>query len=169
MKKYTINRLRLAAASVTIVLTVALAACNPMAASRNIDSPYYTIQDSSRLILHQDLNVPPGKAHINIQNGQVAAGLDNWDVGCQLEVRDLGPGVVSADTFIIRRAEVSQEWVNRPSTMRFYRTLYLKSDNQPNVMQMVCQFWSYPLHGHGVSVPEIRKALGSVATLEFAQ
>ena len=169
MKINTINRLRLAAASVTIVLTVSLAACNPMAASRNIDSPYYTIQANSKLILHQDLNVPPGKAHVNIQHGQGAAGLNNWDVGCQLEVRKLGPGVVTADTFIIRRAEVSQEWINRPSTMRFYRTLYLKSDTQPNVMQMVCQYWSYPLQGHSIPVAEMREALGSVATLEFAQ
>jgi hypothetical protein len=166
MKIFTVNRLRLAAASVAVVLSVLLAAC---AASRNIDSPYYTIQANSKLILHQDLNVPPGKAHVNIQHGQVAAGLDNWDVGCQLEVRKLGPGVVTADTFIIRRAEVSQEWINRPSTMRFYRTLYLKSDTQPNVMQMVCQYWSYPLQGHSIPVAEMREALGSVATLEFAQ
>jgi hypothetical protein len=166
MKIFTVNHLRLAAASVAVVLSVLLAAC---AASHNIDSPYYTIQANSKLILHQDLNVPPGKAHVNIQHGQVAAGLDNWDVGCQLEVRKLGPGVVTADTFIVRRAEVSQEWINRPSTMRFYRTLYLKSDTQPNVMQMVCQYWSYPLQGHSIPVAEMREALGSVATLEFAQ
>jgi hypothetical protein len=140
-----------------------------MAASRDINSPYYSIQANSRLILHQDLNVPAGKAHINIQHGKVAAGLDNWTVGCQLEVRKLGPGVVTADTFIIRRAEVSQEWVNRPSTMRFYRTLYLKSATQPDVMQMVCQYWSYPLEGHSIPVAEMREALGSVASLEFVQ
>ena len=169
MKLHTIDNLRLIAASLGTVLAVSLAACNPMAASRDINSPYYSIQANSRLILHQDLNVPAGKAHINIQHGKVAAGLDNWTVGCQLEVRKLGPGVVTADTFIIRRAEVSQEWVNRPSTMRFYRTLYLKSDTQPNVMQMVCQYWSYPLEGHSIPVAEMREALGSVASLEFVQ
>ncbi|MGB5715788.1 MAG: hypothetical protein WBN81_01710 [Gammaproteobacteria bacterium] len=169
MKLHAFNKSGLLTLSVGIVLTVALAACNPMAASRDINSPYYSIQANSKLILHQDLNVPAGKAHIDIQHGKVAAGLDNWTVGCQLEVRKLGPGVVTADTFIIRRAEVSQEWINRPSTMRFYRTLYLKSDTQPNVMQMVCQYWSYPLEGHSIPVAEMREALGSVATLEFAQ
>jgi hypothetical protein len=166
MKIHAIDRLNPMRLAAVIVLTIALSGCAQM---HDVDSPYYDIPSDSKLILHQDLNVPAGKAHVDIQHGMVIAGLDNWDVGCQLEVRDLGPGMVSADTFTISRAEVSQEWVNRPSTMRFYRTLYLQSDNQPNVMQMVCQFWSYPLQGHGISGAEIREALGSVATLEFAQ
>jgi hypothetical protein len=166
MKIHAIDRLNPMRLAAVIVLTITLSGCAQM---HDVDSPYYDIPSDSKLILHQDLNVPAGKAHVDIQHGMVIAGLDNWDVGCQLEVRDLGPGMVSADTFTISRAEVSQEWVNRPSTMRFYRTLYLQSDNQPNVMQMVCQFWSYPLQGHGISGAEIREALGSVATLEFAQ
>ena len=153
-----------------LVLTASLAACsNPMAVTKDVNSRYYSIPSGSKLILHQDLNVPAGKAHINIQHGKAAAGLDNWTVGCELEVRKLGPGVVTADTFIIRRAEISREWVNRPSTIRFYRTLYLKSDTQPNVMQMECQYWSYPMYGDVIPIAEIREALGSVATLEFAQ
>jgi hypothetical protein len=166
MKIHAIDRLNPMRVAAIVVLTITLSGCAQM---HNVDSPYYDIPSDSRLMLHQDLKVPAGKAHVDIQHGMVIAGLDNWDVGCQLEVRELGPGVVTADTFTISRAEVSQEWVNRPSTMRFYRTLYLKSDNQPNVMQMVCQFWSYPLEGHGISGAEIREALGSVATLEFAQ
>lgn len=169
MKLHVFNKLHLPAFGAGIVLTGALAACNPMAVSKDVNSRYYSIPSGSKLILHQDLKVPAGKAHINIQHGRTAAGLDNWTVGCELEVRKLGPGVVTADTFIITRAEVSREWVNRPSTMRFYRTLYLESDTQPNVMNMECQYWSYPLHGDTIPVAEMREALGSVATLEFAQ
>ena len=90
-------------------------------------------------------------------------------MGCELELRKLGPGVVTADTFTVRRAEVSQEWVNRPSIMRFYRTIYLDSAKQSNVIKMVCQTWDYPLHGDDIPMSEIREALGGVATLEFAQ
>ncbi|MGB5180112.1 MAG: hypothetical protein WBP44_15455 [Gammaproteobacteria bacterium] len=169
MKLHVFNKLHLPAFGAGIVLTGALAACNPMAVSKDVNSRYYSIPSGSKLILHQDLKVPAGKAHINIQHGRTAAGLDNWTVGCELEVRKLGPGVVTADTFIITRAEVSREWVNRPSTMRFYRTLYLESDTQPNVMNMECQYWSYPLHGDTIPVSEMREALGGVATLEFAQ
>ena len=170
MKLLASNNLRRLPACLGLLLAVSLAGCsNPMAVSKDVNSRYYSIPSGSKLILHQDLKVPSGKAHINIQHGKVAAGLDNWTVGCDLEVRKLGPGVVTADTFTITRAEVSQEWINRPSTMRFYRTLYLKSDNQPNVMNMECQYWSYPLEGDVIPVSEMREALGSVASLEFVQ
>ncbi|MEN8206333.1 MAG: hypothetical protein ABFS24_09995, partial [Pseudomonadota bacterium] len=157
------NKSRLVAAN--IVLAVALAGC---ASTHDINSRYYSIPSGSKLILHQDLNVPSGKAHISIQHGEVVHGLDNWTVGCELEVRKLGPGVVTAETLTIRRAEVSQEWINRPHTMRFYRTLYLQSDAQPDVMNMVCQYWSYPLHGDDIPVADMREALGNVASFEFA-
>jgi hypothetical protein len=169
MKLYAIGSLRLAQAGPGILLAMSLAACNPMAVSKDVNSRYYSIPSGSKLILHQDLNVPAGKAHVDIQHGSIAAGLDNWTVGCQLEVRKLGPGVVMADTLTITRAEVSREWVTRPNIMRFYRTLYLKSDTQPDVMNMVCQYWSYPLQGDVIPVSEMREALGSVATFEFAQ
>ena len=173
MKLSPVNNRRLLPACpglLLTILTVLFAGCsNPMAVSKDVNSRYYSIPSGSRLILHQDLKVPDGKAHINIQHGRTAAGLDNWTVGCELEVRKLGPGVVTADTFIIRRAEVSREWINRPSTMRFYRTLYLQSDTQPNVMNMECQYWSYPLHGDVIPIAEIREALGGIASLEFVQ
>jgi hypothetical protein len=169
MKFPAICSLRQALAGPGILLAATLAACNPMAVSKDVNSNYYSIPSGSKLVLHQDLKIPSGKAHVNIQHGKAAAGLDNWTVGCQLEVRKLGPGVVTADTFTITRATVSREWVNRPSTMRFYRTLYLKSDTQPNVMQMECQYWSYPLQGDDIPMAEIREALGPVASLEFAQ
>ena len=170
MKLLPVNSLRQLPACLGLLLTVSLAGCsNPMAVSKDVNSRYYSIPSGSKLILHQDLKVPDGKAHINIQNGRTAAGLDNWTVGCELEVRKLGPGVVTADTFTITRAEVSREWINRPSTMRFYRILYLKSDTQPNVMNMECQYWSYPLHGDVIPIAEIREALGGIASLEFVQ
>ena len=169
MKFPGICRLRQALLVPLMLLAATLTGCNPMAVTKDVNSNYYSIPSGSRLVLHQDLKVPSGKAHINIQHGKVAAGLDNWDVGCQLEVRKLGPGAVAAGTFTITRATISQEWVNYPNTMRFYRTLYLQSDTQPNVMQMECQYWSYPLHGDAIPMAAIHEALGPVASLEFAQ
>ncbi len=159
---------RLALVVVPAIVLVA-SACNPMARTQDVNSRYYSIPAGSRLVLHQDLNYPEGKAHVDIQHGRVVPALDNWAVGCELELRKLGPGVVTADTFTVRRAEVSREWVNRPSTMRFYRTIYLDSAKQSNVIKMVCQTWDYPLHGDDIPMSEIHEALGGVATLEFAQ
>ena len=150
-------------------IVLVASACNPMARSKDVDSRYFSIPAGSSLILHQDVKYPEGRAHIDIQHGRIVPALDNWAVGCEIELRKLGPGVVTADTFTVRRAEVSQEWVNRPSIMRFYRTIYLDSAKQSNVIKMVCQTWDYPLHGDDIPMSEIREALGSVATLEFAQ
>jgi hypothetical protein len=167
MKVSRITRSRWVSASFIILLTAALAACAQQ--MHNVDSRYFSIPSGSKLILHKDLNIPAGKAHVDIQGGGSKAGLNNFNVGCEIEVRKLGPGVVKADTFTITRAESSREWINQPSTMRFYRTMYLKSDSQPNVMNMVCQYWDYPLHGDDISVDEMREALGDVASFEFAQ
>ena len=164
MKSSTTSRLRPVLTSLMLVL--ALVAC---ASTHDVNSRYYSIPAGSKLILHRDLNIPAGKAHVDIQGGGSRAGLDNFNVGCEIEVRKLGPSVVKADTFIIRRAEASREWINEPHTMRFYRTLYLTSDTQPNVMNMVCQYWDYPLHGDEISVEQMRAALGDVVSFEFAQ
>ena len=80
----------------------------PVARSKDVDSRYYSIPAGSSLILHQDVKYPAGRAHVDIQHGRVVPALDNWAVGCELELRKLGPGVVTADTFTVRRAEVSQ-------------------------------------------------------------
>ena len=149
--------------------SVLLQGCNPMATTRDVNSRYYDIPPGSTLTLHQDISYPQGKAQVDIQHGRVSPGLDNWDVGCEIVLRELGPGVVKADTFTVKRASSSQEWVNRPSTMRFYRTIYFDSGPQPNVMRMECQYWSYPLQGDDIPMSAIREALGNVATFEFAQ
>jgi len=136
---------------------------------RDINSPFYKILPGSKLVLHQDLNIAAERSHVSIQHGEATSGLDNYAVGCQLEVRNLGPGVVTADTFTVSRAESSQEWISRPNIMKFYRVIYLKSDKQPGVMNLTCQDWDGPLMGKAVSVAEMREALGSVITFEFAQ
>ena len=169
MKLFSRRYLYRLALVVIPAVVLPLSACSPMAASKDVNSPYYSIPSGSTLILHQDVNYPEGRAHINIQHGRIVPGLDNWTVGCQIDLRELGPGVVRADTFTVRRAEVNQEWVNRPNVMRWFRTLYLESADQPNVIKMVCQTWDYPLHGDDIPMSAIREALGSVATLEFAQ
>ena len=88
MKPLAVNNLRILTACLGLLLTVALAGCsNPRAVSKDVNSRYYSIPSGSSLILHQDLKVPAGKAHINIQHGKVLPGLDNWTVG----LRTRGP------------------------------------------------------------------------------
>jgi hypothetical protein len=153
-----------------VLVTASISGCpNPMAVKEDVNSQFFYIRPGSSLILHQDVNIPNERAHVSFQHGQLVAGLDNYAVGCELAVRKLGPGVVSAGTFTVSRAESSQEWISRPSIMQFYRVIYLKSDTQPDVLTLTCQDWDGPLQGKDISVPEMREALGGYFSFEFAQ
>jgi hypothetical protein len=155
--------------SIFIVLAALTGCGNPMAVKNDIDSQFFYIRPGSKLILHQDVKIGAGRAHASFQHGKVVAGLDNYTVGCELDVRNLGPGTVSAGTFTISRAESSQEWISQPNIMRFYRVIYLQSDTQPDVLRLTCQDWDGPLMGTDITIPEIRDALGGYFSFEFAQ
>jgi len=154
----------------TVLVVAAITGCgNPMAVKDDIDSQFFYIRPGSKLILHKDVTIPKERSHTSFQHGKVVPGLDNYTVGCVLDVRNLGPGMVSAETFTISRAESSQEWISQPNIMRFYRVIYLQSDTQPDVLRLTCQDWDGPLMGTDITVPEIRDALGSYFSFEFAQ
>lgn len=153
-----------------VVVVASITGCpNPMAVKDDVNSQFFAIRPGSKLTLHQDVSISSGQAHASFQHGKVVSGLDNYAVGCELEVRKLGPGSVSADTFTIRRAESSQEWISHPNIRRFYRVMYLQSDSQPDVMRLTCQDWDGPLLGRDIAVPEMREALGDIFSFEFAQ
>jgi hypothetical protein len=154
----------------TVLVAAAITGCgNPMAVKNDVDSQFFLIRSGSKLILHQDVDIGSGSSHASFQHGKVVPGLDNYTVGCELDVRNLGPGTVNAGTFTISRAESSQEWISQPNIMRFYRVIYLQSDTQPDVLRLTCQDWDGPLLGTGITVPEIRDALGGYFSFEFAQ
>jgi hypothetical protein len=145
-----------------------LAGCEGLLASKyDINSQFYKIPAGSRLILHRQLDIPAGRAHVTIQQGRSGAGANQYAVNCEFEVRTLGPGKVQPDTFDISWAENSREWVSQPNIMRFYRVLHLQSAAQPDVLKLMCQDWDGPLLGRYISIPEMRAALGDVITLEF--
>ena len=170
MSLFRINMHLPVLSSIVVFVAAFLAGCAyNQEVKRDIDSPFYKIPPGSKLVLHQDLNIRAERSHVSIQHGETTPGLDNYAVGCQLVVRNLGPGVVNAGTFTVSRAESSQEWISQPNIMRFYRVVYLKSDKQPDVMNLTCQDWDGPLMGKNISVAEMREALGTIMTLEFAQ
>ncbi|MGD8312557.1 MAG: hypothetical protein PVJ66_08160 [Gammaproteobacteria bacterium] len=158
----------LAAGFLALLAMSLLAGCETLLASKyDINSQFYKIPAGSKLILHQPLNIPAGKAHVVIVPGNSAADTNVDAVNCKFEVRNLGPARVQPDTFDITRAEMSREWVSQPSIMRFYRVLHLQSARQPDVLKLMCEDWDGPMLGKNISIPEMRAALGDVITLEF--
>ena len=119
-------------------------------------------------MLNKPVEIPAGMAHIDLQNGQLSGGVDEYTVNCSFEIENLGPHTVTPDTFLITDASDAQEWVSQPDIMRFYKVLRLKSERQPEVLKLVCQDWAGPLMGRPVTVGEIEKAIGTYFTFKFA-
>jgi hypothetical protein len=147
---------------------VVLAGCQT-AALNDVDSPYYRVRAGSTLVLHQELNIPQGQAHVRFSKGRPVGGNSGYTVSCRFDVRNLGPQLIHPDTFLITRVENPQEWISQPTIMEFSKIFYLKSATQPDVLDLNCQEWNDPLMGRDISVPQVREALGQYFTLELAR
>jgi hypothetical protein len=150
-----------------VIFTLLLAGCQTTATT-DVNSIWFKIRPGSTLVLNQPVEIPAGEAHIDLQNGQLSGGVDEYTVNCIFEIENLGPHTVTPDSFAITDASDSQEWVSQPDIMRFYKELWLKSDRQPEVLKLVCQDWAGPLQGRPVSVGEIENAVGAYFTFKFA-
>ena len=152
---------------VSMLLALLLAGCQTTATT-NVNSVWFKIRPGSTLVLNKPVEIPAGEAHVDLQNGQLSGGVDEYTVNCRFEIENLGPHTVTPDTFQITDASDSQEWVSQPDIMRFYKELRLKSERQPEVLKLVCQDWAGPLQGRSVTVGEIQKAVGAYFTFRFA-
>lgn len=152
-------------------------------------SPYYRYPENGRLILNQALEIPAHWATARLQAGKVVAfgHVQEQEPHCIVELNTVRaePQRIDPDTFAIIRVQRSISELaaasgffirtafagdTRPTQM-FYKTIFtLKSDKQPDVLRMTCQA---DQHAAGVSiprhlnVPEIRRALGGIFTLEL--
>lgn len=172
------------------VIAGILTACHTL---EDKGAAYYQIPHGSRLILHQELQIPANAARISIQNGEVRRhGLVNeFYPYCEFEVRQ-----VKSTAQVVRPDKFSIQKVGRriysvglsPNTaalglsialgtgdgprQTFYATvLYLRSDKQPNVLKLTCESdqRAFPgiLYARHLTVGEIQEALGAVLTLRI--
>jgi hypothetical protein len=180
--------------SIFLAFLLFLSACQSWD-TRNPDSPYYHIPAGSTLILNKDITIPPGKAAVYIQNGQIVTSsgqVRGYDPSCTLEMRAIKdvPQPVKADQFVIfkvreetRLARANSILLARnfhtriagnniddgPGQKQHTTLLDLRSERQPEVFRLTCQRWddrSY--ESTPVTVSEIRKALSDVFTLKLA-
>ena len=150
-----------------VLLVVLIAGCQTTATT-DINSLWFKIRPGSTLVLNKPVEIPAGMAHIDLQNGQLSGGVDEYTVNCTFEVENLGPHTVIPDTFLITDTSDAQEWISQPDILRFYKVLRLKSERQPEVLKLVCQDWDGPLMGRPVTVGEIEKAVGAYFSFKFA-
>lgn len=148
-------------------------------------------QIGSKVILHQDLEVPLGLSRVYMQLGEVRARNDTNEQKpyCYFYLRrpreELdNPMVIAADEFTIqnvyrRRVAVRiepQQFAfiltgifdagSSQHTMATYSELF--SSHQTQVARLVCAVWDDPMEHNHVSLAEIVTALGGIATLKPA-
>jgi len=161
----------------------------------NEDSPYYQIPVGSKLILRQEVTIPPHVAGVYLQDGEIKpfSLVNKYYPHCRFEVWKLrdAPQAIKPDEFTITK--VTQEMTDSVSagnvrladvsigigmqvghrddgaSMEIYVTrLNLRSPTQPDVFRLSCGQWAYPPTAQHVTISEIRKALGDVFTLSLA-
>ena len=153
------------------------------------ESPYYRYPEKGRFILNHALEIPANWATARLQSGKVVAfgHVQEQEPHCIVELNTVRaePQRIEPDTFIIVRVQRSISELAAASgffiraafaghirpTQMFYKTAFtLRSDKKPGVLRMICQSDQYAA-GMGIprhlSVPEIRRALGNIFTLEL--
>ena len=151
----------------TILLCTALLAGCQTPAMRDPDSPFFVIPAGAVLELRQALDIPAGQAHVKFQHGRITGSFDDYTVGCRLNVKDLGPGVLQPGRFPVTSAAVDETWEMYPTLKAFHRILYLKSEQPPEVQSLRCRYLTGPREGRDISVPQVREALGDYFSLDI--
>ncbi len=151
-------------------------------ASTNAD----TLSRGWQLTLNQNLTIPGQSAGVYLQYGKIVdeAEKDQYYANCRLEVRDPHdePQTVKADTFTVDRVKWTEDDVSLYTPQyasihiisaggatadAYTTTLYLHSDRQPDVTQLICKHWEDPTgFAEHLSVKQIRDTLGEIFTLQ---
>mgnify|MGYP001544948882 FL=1 len=150
------------------VIGLLLAGCQSLATD-DPHSYWFKMPAGSELVLNRELNIPAQRAHIMLQHGEPRLAASNQEVACRFEDRDLGPRVIRPDTFLITGYCSQEEWENHPHTRRYYKTIRLKSERQPGILPMTCEYFDWPLHGRPITQAQIEEALGDYFSFRFAE
>lgn len=183
-------------ALMTLVTGLLLSACQTMAYEGNENSPFYLVPPGSTLTLTRHLTVPANEVAVFLQGGEVAASgrINQYYPHCKFELRrrlDTAQSVQPDSFEIIKVVQEIGHSValdglqlagvsvgigvhmgmknGDGASLQAYSTrLSLRSARQPEVLRLSCGQSALPHEGQHVSISEMRKALGSVFTLEVA-
>lgn len=178
-----------------MALASVLAGCHTAARyAGDENSPYYVVPAGSRVVLNQALTVPPEEAGVFIQNGapRPRAQVSFYDPYCRLELKTVRgtPRTVAPDDMIVRRSmqQTLQTYTRIPgeqyallllaaepddrddgnSTLQTFATrMDLDSQKQPDVDRLICAMVGYRGEARHVTIAEMRRTLGDIATLRF--
>lgn len=166
-----------------VLLLLGLSACANLV-PKDENSSYYPVPTGSRLILHQDLHIPPDSARVYLQHGKVVKAPHTSDPYCRFELNEVlaVAQTLKADEFVVRKTQMDRLYISSQDplikaaiqgadrgdtsdvTLVWY--LWLASPRQANVHRLICGGrFDYPYRARRPSIKEIRAQLGGIATL----
>ena len=156
----------------SLILVLALftiTSCQSMH-SNDPDSIFFRIPKGSTLTLNKPLTIPSGKTHALIQYGKETSinERDSYDVNCRLDFKKFGPRTIEPERFTITRAEDTDRWISQPVILGFFTTMYLTSDKDTDVIDMLCLAFGDQNDYH-FTVKDIETTLGDYFTLSYAE
>ena len=148
------------------------------------------------VVLHEDLTIPPGTAHVYLQRGYVARARNLYDTSCSFEVSAVveEPQILRAGRFAIVGAGIGRDeyltaapaqvaalgfgfgvgglWVGRDdgaAMVMYVIVMRLESQDQPNVRNLTCRSaMDDPARVERLTLQDMQGALGPIATLRPA-
>lgn len=152
---------------ILVFLLPLFASCASMYSS-DPNSLYFSIPEGSTLSLNKPLSITASDTHATVQNGEQIDDdkRNDYAINCRLDFREFGPRTIEPQSFTVMRSEDGQNWVSRPSILRFYTEIYLSSDTGTDIIKMVCQEYGGPTD-RNFTVAEMQQALGDLYSFTF--
>jgi len=156
-----------------------------------VTSPYYQIPAGSKLVLNEELTIPPNNGRVYIQNGNVITPKEKnqyyphcWFLSWK--VPDTAQQI-KPDTFYIVATRKSENVVRADTPLRlasalavsgllgnasitsieFTTEMWLQSEKQPDIRRLICSHWENPEDGRHLTVAEMQKTLGNIAEIQI--
>lgn len=176
--------------SMLVFLLLVLGACQSAPTASDENSAAYPPPVGSRFTLKQELTIPAGSAHVDLQRGEAVSlsKLNLYHPHCRLDVQEVRetPQVLVPDEFLVKRVyRQTTDLVTQRSgfvevrlvsdndggpTFMIYRTVFdLQSTRQPQVRRLSCEQWDRPALGNHLTLSQIRTALGEFFTIALPE
>ena len=165
-----------------VCMTMLMVACSTAPVDAE-NSPFYNIPVGTSVVLHQALTIPADKAAVFIQNGEVKSfrDIDKYYPHCKFEVSTIKQTkqIIQPDTFIIQKStteehvkvqqsmfrHVAMDGGDGPAFIEMYRHMYLRSEQQPDVLRLSCGIWAISPNYYQLTLKEMRHTLGNLISL----
>jgi len=129
---------------------------------------FFDIPEGSTLSLNQTMDIAKTDTHGVVQAGKPIKDddKDDYDINCRLDFKKFGPRTIEPETFNITRTEDGSNWISRPSILRYYTEVYLRSNKSTDIIKMVCQQYGDQID-RNFTVAEMQAALGDFMTINY--